>query len=329
MRQRSFVLVSLFAGLVGAGAVSAQITTKFHAARARIEEAIPANQQAQHLSEREILRNRLLNPFTGAAARVQKVLPGASINVTVRGEFPTGTTILSERDGVTISGAMQTTTTYSARLAIAEDEGPGFVRLWGFTPLGIEGPTAVAIVETFYRFDLKSPNGYIVKVIPIEKTFTIRDNRHASVKYQAEFFKPGDSKPFETLTADQSFSVDDDPLASHTPYARLDISFSQSTTSPQAEIEQLSKTLGDPKATDAQRGAAMTRIGELQRKMLEGLTKALQTDPASLNKAQDDFGCGLLQVYPSKGGEVEGMISCGKNFNDGVLKVTGTMTRVR
>ncbi len=155
------------------------------------------------------------------------------------------------------------------------------------------------------------------------------DNRHASAKYQAEFYKPGESKPFETLTGDQSFYVGDEPLASHTPDARLEISFGHSTTSPQAEIEQLSKTLGDPKSTDAQRGAAMTRIGELQRKMLEGVTKALQTDPASLNKAQDDFGCGLLQVYPSKGGVVEGMISCGKNFNDGVLKVTGTMTRVR
>ncbi len=68
MRHRSFVLVSLFAGVVGAGVVSAQVTTKFRAARERLEEAIPANQQAQHLSEREILRNRLLNPFTGAAA---------------------------------------------------------------------------------------------------------------------------------------------------------------------------------------------------------------------------------------------------------------------
>ena len=99
--------------------------------------------------------------------------------------------VLSERDGVTISGAALSTTTYSARLTIPPDEPPGFVRLWAFDPIGIEGPTAVALVDTLYRFDLKSPNGYTIKVVPVEKTFTILENRSASVKYQAEF-KPGE-----------------------------------------------------------------------------------------------------------------------------------------
>ena len=49
-----------------------------------------------------------------------------------------------------------------------------------------------------------------------------------------------------------------------------------------------------------------------------------------LNKKQDDFGCGFMQLYPSKGGLVEGSFNCGKNFsNQGVLRVTGTMTRVQ
>lgn len=329
MRYRSLVLVSLFAGMAGAAVLSAQVTAKFKAARERLRDAAVANQNAQKLSDREILRNRLLNPFTGPAARIQKVLPGGSIDVTVRGEFPAGTTILSERDDVTVSGAAQSTTTYSARLTIPADAGPGFVRLWGFTPLGIEGPTAVALVETFYRFDLKSPNGYVVKVAPLEKAFTIRDNKFATVKYRGEFYKPGESTPFETLDGDQTFDAGDEPHASRTPYAGLEISFDHSTTSPQAELERLSKTLGDPKATDAQRNAAMTRIGEVQRKVMEEMTKALQTDPASLDKTRDDFGCGMMQVYPRTGGFVEGTISCGKNFNDGVLKVSGTMTPVR
>jgi hypothetical protein len=36
-----------------------------------------------------------------------------------------------------------------------------------------------------------------------------------------------------------------------------------------------------------------------------------------------------MQLYPTKGGVVEGNIGCGKNFNGGVLKVSGTMTQVR
>jgi hypothetical protein len=87
-----------------------------------------------------------------------------------------------------------------------------------------------------------------VKVAPLEKTFTIYDanNRRAHVTYQAEFYKPGESKPFETGTGDQTFYEDDEPLASHTPYAMLEIDVSQSATSPQAELEALGKKMGDP-----------------------------------------------------------------------------------
>ena len=101
------------------------------------------------------------------------------------------------------------------------------------TKFKVEGFAAVAVVDTFYRVDLKSPEGYTIKITPLEKTFTI-DNVHASAKYKAEF------------------------------------------------------------------------------------------------KAQDDFGCGLVQMYPDKGAIVDGNIICGKNFHGGdALKVTGTMERVR
>jgi hypothetical protein len=328
MRKRPFILISLFVGMAGA-VLSAQVTAKFHAERLRLEAAANKTAAAKGLTEGEILHNRLLNPFASPGIRIQKVLPGGSLAVTVRGNFPAGTTILSERDGVTLSGAALSTTTYSARLTIPPDEGPGFVRLWACNPIGIEGPTAVALVDTLYRFDLKSPNGYTVKVAPIEKTFTISDNKNAKVKYQAEFYKPGESKPFETVTGDQTFYVGNAPLESHTPYARLDIGFYQSTTSPEAEMEAIGKRMGDPKTTEAERNALMARMGEVQRKILEEMTKGLQTDPASLNKKQDDFGCGSMQLYPGKGGVVEGRFGCGKNFNGGELKVTGTMTQVR
>ena len=184
----------------------------------------------ERLSERELLKNAITSPFTGpVAARIQMVLPGGSISVTVTGNFPAGTTFLSERDGVTISGAAQTTTTYSARLTIPPDEGPGYVRLFAITPVGIEGFVAVAVVDTLYRFALKSPDGYTVKIVPLEKTFTV-DNVQARVKYQAEFYKPGESKPFEVSTGYQTFYVGNDPLESRTPYAGLDISVDQSTS---------------------------------------------------------------------------------------------------
>jgi hypothetical protein len=328
MRQRTFVFVAVFTGVAGV-ILPAQVTTKFRAERERLETAAASNRTTKGLTDAQVLHNRDLNPFAAPGVRIQKVLPGASIAVTVRGDFPAGTTILSERDGVTISGAALSTSTYSARLTIPADEQPGFVRLWAFTPLGIEGPTAVALVETLYRFDLGSPDGYVVRIAPVEKTFTIEDNKRAQVKYQAEFYKPGETKPFETLTGRQMFDAAADPLESHTAYARIDISFEHSTTSPQAELETINAKMNDPKTSSAERTALMARLMEIQRKMVEGMTKALQTDPASLNKQQDDFGCGLLQLYPNKDAAVEGTFLCGKNFNDGALKVTGTMTQLR
>jgi len=326
MRKRPFILISLFAGLAGAVVLSAQVTTKFRAERRQLEAAF----DVKGLTEGQILHNQLVNPFASPGTRIQKVLPGSSLAVTVRGDFPAGTTILSERDGVTLSGAALSTTSYSARLTIPADEGPGFVRLWAFTRIGIHGATAVALVDTLYRFDLTSPNGYTIKVTPVEKTFTILENRTARVKYQAEFYKPGEATPFKTVIGDQSFNPRSAPNESHTPYARLDIEFAYSTTSPQAEIEAITSRMNDPKTTQAERNTLLVRLVEVQSKLLEGITSGrLQSDPASLNKEQDDFGCGLLQLYPSRGGSIEGVFLCGKNFNDGALKVAGTMTQLR
>jgi hypothetical protein len=315
--------------MAGAVVLSAQVTTKFKADHERLQTAARDLAIKKGLSERELLRNAISSPFKGPVANIQKVLPGGSVSVTVMGDFPAGTTFLSERDAVTISGATQTTTAYSARLTIPPNEAPGYVRLFAITPVGIAGFAAVAVVDTFYRFDLRSPDGYTIKITPLERTFTI-DNVHASAKYQAEFFRPGETKPFETVTGDQTFDPGKGPFESHTPYARLDIEFDKSAASPQAELEALNKKMADPKISTADRNAAMARMMEIQRTMLEEMTKALQTDPASLNKAQDDFGCGLVQMYPDKGVIVDGNIICGQNFHGGdALKVTGTMTQVR
>jgi hypothetical protein len=329
MRQRAFVLVSVFAGMAGAVVLSAQVTTKFKADHARLQTAARSLAIQKGLSEGELLRNAISSPFKSRGVRIQKVLPGSSVSVTVMGDFPAGTTFLSERDAVTISGATQTTNSYSARLTIPPDEPPGYVRLFAITPVGIEGFAAVAVVDTFYRFDLKSPDGYTIKITPLEKTFTI-DNVHASAKYKAEFYKPGQTTPFQTVTGDQMFYPDKGPFESHTPYARLDIGFDKSEGSPQAELEALNKKMADPKTPAVDRNAAMARMMEIQKKMLQEMTKGLQTDPASLNKEQDDFGCGLVQMYPDKGAIADGNIICGKNFHGGdPLKVTGTMERVR
>jgi len=157
-------------------------------------------------------------------------------------------------------------------------------------------------VDTLYRFDLRSRDGYTIRVAPVEHTFMILESRFARLKYQAEFYKPGETKPFETAVGDQTFDPRAAPYETHTPYARLDISFDHARTSPQAEIETITPKMNDPKTTQAERNVLLVSLVEVQQKRLEAIGKGLQTDPASLNKEQDDFGCGLLQSYPSRGG---------------------------
>ena len=87
MRKRAVIF--LFAAVAAATALSAQVTTQFRAERARLEAAFNLKGQ----TENEILRNRMINPFESPNVRIQKVLPGGSFAVTVRGNFPAGTAI--------------------------------------------------------------------------------------------------------------------------------------------------------------------------------------------------------------------------------------------
>lgn len=319
--RRPWVAVALLC--LGGSVVSFAQSTKFTADRDRLHQEAAAARKAKGVD----LDDALAAQYPAAQFQpvaVQKVVPGGSLSITVAGKFPTGVNLLSERDGAVLSGQTISAQSYSARMTVGPDEGPGFVRLWAFTPVSFESAwVSVAFIDRVYQFELKSANGYTVKVTPVEKTFTIVDSKNASVKYQADFFKPGETKPFETMNASQAFSWGDEP------HSRLDITLLESSTSPEAKMEEIGRKIGDPKLTEAQRNALIMERAQLQQKMMQDMMKGLQTDPASANKATDDFGCRLLQVYPGKAGAVEGTILCGKNFNGGVLRTTGTMTAVR
>jgi hypothetical protein len=87
MRVCGFILISVSAG-VASTVVSAQVTAKFKAERERLETKAAASPAAQRLTEGETLHNRLVNPFTDPGTRIQKVLPGGSLAVTVAATSP-------------------------------------------------------------------------------------------------------------------------------------------------------------------------------------------------------------------------------------------------
>ena len=263
-----------------------------------------------------------LHPYSQITpVKVQKLMPGASAAVALSGTFPPGVAVLSDRDGAVLSAAALTASNYTARVTVGATEGPGFVKLWAITPVRhVWSTMPVVFIDAVYRFDLKSPNGYTVKVTPIEKSFTL-DDRFASLKYRAEFYKTGESAPFQTREGTMRYQPSEDTRT------RLDIEMPEPESGAAKELNDLMQKMNDPKLTDAQRNDVTVRMVQAQQRMMDEMMKA---DPAAARKKVDDFGCRMLQVYPGPGGTIgEANFVCGKNFNGGVLRTTGTMTQVK
>jgi hypothetical protein len=242
--------------------------------------------------------------------------------VALAGKIPAGVTVLSERDGAVLAGAAITGTSYSARITVGPNEGPGYIKLWAHTPFsGYSTNVPVAFIDAVYRFDLKSANGFTVKVIPAAKTFTV-EGINATLRYQLEFYRPGEPKPFDTRVGTMRHNASDDPRT------RLDISLSEPPPPAQAEFEEITERMNDPKLTDAQRQALGQRQAKAMQRMMDEMMKA-GADPAAAQKKVDDFGCRQMQVFPTEGGAVRSNIACGRNFHGGNLQTTGTMTLVK
>lgn len=325
---RPLAIVALCTCLLAAGALSAQqgnLNPNFQAERKRLQIWAAENRKEQHLEVTAALLR--INPFAGGAPAMPKVTPGGSVVVTIPGEYPAGTVVISERDSVSLSATKMTAKGYSTRLTVAADEFPGFAQLLAMTPISFDinqSFLAVAFIDAVYRIDLMSPTGIKVTVTPLERSFAMDPaGKNARLRYRAEFYRPGETKPFQTLIGIQDFSSDEHASA------HFDVSFNHAADSPQEQLENLNRKMVDPKTTEAERNALMVRIAQLSQQLMDDATKAFN-DPATASRTVDDFGCGLVQLYRgASAGTVEGMFSCGKNFYDGILKVAGTMTLVK
>lgn len=319
MHNRTFASGFLVLCATGAVVLSAQ-SIKFEAEKSRLhQEAVKA---------RATLGVDLLDPILDKQypysqiqpVKVQKLAPGAGAAVALAGRFPPGVTVLSDRDGAVLSGATLSSTAYSARVTIGATEGPGYVKLWAFTPVNhVWSTMPVVFIDMVYRFDLKSADGYTVKVTPMAKSFAV-DDKWASLAYKAEFYKPGETTPFQTRDGSMRYRPDEDTRT------RLDIELPEPEGSAEKQLDEISRKMGDPKLTSAQRSDLTVQMVKLQQEMMLEMTQA---DPAATQKKIDDFGCRILQVYPGQGGAVEGGFTCGKNFSGGALRTTGTMTQVK
>jgi type II secretory pathway pseudopilin PulG len=323
--MRVLVLISLVA--TAAVALSAQ-STKFEAEKNRLHQEAVAARKARNIDLLDPKLGRDFPPPVIQRLKVQKVLPGGNISLALAGSIPAGVSVIADRDGAVISGATLTGSSYSARMTVGGAEGPGFVKLYAITPVSFSlSVVPVAFIDTVYRFELKGADGLTIKLTPTDKTFSItNEDKDARLWYQAEFYKPGESKPFETRKASMFFQASSDPQT------RLDISVGDSLTTKSAmeEMDDIGQQLADPNLTQTQRDALMQRLTKAQVRATEEMLKnATPQAAAAADKAREDFGCRLIQIDPGASGSAKATVLCGKNFYKGVIQTTGTMAQVK
>lgn len=325
MRSR---LVALAVVSACAVAVSAQssLNPKFDAERGRLDHQAAAARAAKKLDEESL--NRQYPPTALQPVPVKKIVPGGSAAIALAGIIPAGVTVLSERDGAVLSGATISRSSFAARITVGAGEGPGFVKLYAITPVSSAAtPVAVAFIDAIYRFDLKASDGLVVKIFPTEKTFVLsNEDRDARLQYQAEFYKPGEAKPFETRTASMLY------MQSQVQQTGLDVSVGDppQVNSPEQEMNAIAKQLEEPTLPQARRDALTQQFAKAQQRMIEAMLKGATVEAAAAaDKKRDSFGCHRIQIAPGANGSASGTALCGKNFYKGVLQLTGTIVPVR
>ena len=312
------LLAFAFAVAAIAAVVRAQ-SGDFYAKRTALRNQAKSDQQQAGLAgpgSAKSLFSQFPTPEIALAAPIV-IKPGQSAPLQLSGKFNERTTFLSGSSALTLSNASVGANTFSATAQAPADSAPQWVRIYAFAPVSAaETWTPVFVGSTPPAYTLTAKNGWTVKLVPDAPTFAITA-RDASVGYRAEYYKPGETKPFETLSG--SLRLD-----ANSSGAGLQFSMQPGGQgSAMAELEQLSNRMAELMKAGKFEGKEMAALQKKMEAVQDRLTKEMQAqvaDPAAMQRKQDEFGCGTIFLEP-KGGTVTGNVSCGKNV--GSLQLTG------
>lgn len=252
-------------------------------------------------------------------ARPVTIAPGRSGPVSLAGKFRPTTVFLAEHDGVTLSGGKVAGTTFTATATVAADALPGFARVFAYTPVsGAWDAAGIVVIGTAPAFSLTASNGWTIRLTPDKTGWTVND-QEATLVYRAEYFKPGASTPFETMTGPLRVSGQEQPGTAFT----FSLQPGNAGTA-MAEYQALMAKMADP-ASFAKMSAReraifdkkMEEVGDRMTKELEAMT----ADPAAMVARQANFGCGSISLELG-GPQISGYVGCGQQV--GNLKLVGT-----
>lgn len=250
------------------------------------------------------------------------LLPGGTAELAVKGKFVPGTKFFIENDNIEVVKETLTAVEYRATLKVPPDIGPQTANIQAITPVsGISAQKARAIaVGGRFEWIMQGDNGW--KVV----ARSAGDNAcGAPVEYGADydlqFFRRGETDPFQKRNAKLYYVA----------YEKANHQFNINDQPPpgpaQQEMATVSKKLGDPKLTSAQRTELMQRMQKVQADLMAEMKK--MSSPAYAKQLDEDskqFGCKRIDLEV-KGGACTGTMVCSPAAGARIA-MTGTMKLV-
>jgi hypothetical protein len=315
----AIALVVLAVTLVAA-AVRAQ-SPAFYAKRTEIQRQAAADREQAQLSGNANQKKLFtLHPTPEIPlAKPVAMAAGSTAPLSIVGKFSDKTTFVSASDGVELTNPVVAANSFKATLSAAAGLPPGWGRIYAFAPVsGAEAWTPAVFIGAPPTFNLNAKNGWTIKLAPQTPAFAFPEPGTATVVYKAEFYKPETTTPFETTTG--SLTIE----AEGSVGAYTFMMSAGGSGAAMAEVLQLGEKMGVLMKAGKFGGPELTALQKKLEAAQDRYTKetdAQMKDPAAFQKKQDDFGCGTLNLFISKG-QISGNVNCGKNVGSS-LSFTG------
>jgi hypothetical protein len=229
--------------------------------------------------------------------------PGATGEVVVKGKFVPGTKFIFANDNVETMKENLVGNEYRATIKVAPDIGPQTAEVIAITPvtgITVREPRGIAIGGRFEWY-MESANGWtIVARSPANNACGAPSTQDV---YAMEFFRKGESAPFEKREAKLYFSL-------YEGVNRFNIAQSDQTIAGAADFQALMTKMTDPKLSSAEREQVMKQLQNAQAQMQANMKK--MTDPAFLRSAEEQrkkFGCERMELR-LQAGKLTGQMRC-------------------
>ena len=288
------------------------------------------------------LRQKYPTPEIGFCKAI-KVAPGGTGEVVVKGNFLPGTRFLFDNEKIQVVKEGLVGSDYHATIKVAQSSLPDYATVYSYQPVRCMTTSCPAVSITGkFAWDLTADNGWHIKLEPVDQPGGPTD-RIAST-YRAEFYRPGEAKPFEVRSVDLSCHEDechgvvgegtqDAALKQKAVQGMMNRSPAEQQQSQaavkqaQAEMAQVQQQMQNfTKLSPDEQKALMARLQAASKKMADAMTpKATAEAQQEMEKNKQEFGCAGMSLSP-KGAGLQGTMACGEKVGQrGQLKLTGNV----